>query len=65
MVKKFASGGSEKGKVRIKYFEVEVDGDAESLQESIRALTSAVSKSSGPVKNLPSSSSVRSCTSIN
>lgn len=59
MVKKFASGGNEKGKVRIKYFEVEVDGDSESLQESIRALTAAVSKSSSSVKYLPSGNSVR------
>ena len=43
MVKK-VSGGSERGKIKVRFFEIEMDGDTDALQESLRTLTSAINK---------------------
>ena len=43
MVKK-VSGSSDRGKIKVRFFEIEMDGDTEALQESLRTLTSAINK---------------------
>jgi hypothetical protein len=43
MVKKTV-GSSERGKVKVRFFEIEMDGETDALQESLRALTSAINK---------------------
>lgn len=48
MVKKFVGGSGERGKVRVRFFEIEMEGETETLQDSVRALTAALNKPASP-----------------